>query len=117
MSMLSVGLFVILGPGHFPVEAPLLSQDRAREMGWAASQTITTINYNGGFFFKWLASGLGYQIEHHLFPEISHPYYPKIAPYVEAFCKEHNLEYRSYSLTRALYESIKVFHFPKSTLS
>jgi linoleoyl-CoA desaturase len=117
MSMVSIGLFVILVPGHFPVEAPLLTEERAREMGWAATQTLTTVNYNGGFFFKWLASGLGYQIEHHLFPEISHSFYPKISPYVRAFCKEHNLEYRSYTLRLALYKSIKVFLYPKSILS
>ncbi len=117
MAMVSIGLFVILVPGHFPVEAPLLTEERSREIGFAATQTLTTFNYNGGWFFKWLASGLGYQIEHHLFPEISHPYYPQIAPYVEAFCKQHNLEYRSLTLRRALYESIKVFHNPKPVLS
>ncbi|MFN5135020.1 MAG: fatty acid desaturase, partial [Chitinophagaceae bacterium] len=37
--------------------------------------------------------GLNFQIEHHLFPRISHVHYPAISKIVEAKCKEHQLPY------------------------
>ena len=36
----------------------------------------------GGWFLCHLHGGLNYQIEHHLFPRMSHCHYPKIAPTV-----------------------------------
>ena len=36
------------------------------------------------------------QIEHHLFPRISHVHYHKLAPIVKEWCKEHKLRYAYY---------------------
>jgi fatty acid desaturase len=44
----------------------------------------------------WLATingGLNYQIEHHLFPRISHTHYSTIAPVVREFCEKKNIPY------------------------
>lgn len=46
-------------------------------------------------FVTWISGGLNYQIEHHLFPNISHVHYPKIAPIVQAYCKEKGLPYNN----------------------
>ena len=113
MLLFSVGLFIILIPGHFPADAPLITAERAAELGNVTTQTLCTVNYDGGPVVRWFSSGLGYQIEHHLFPEISHPHYPKIAPLVEAYCRKYGLSYRSYPLGQALIESIAVFRTPK----
>ncbi|CAB4060264.1 unnamed protein product [Lepeophtheirus salmonis] len=43
--------------------------------------------------FNGFSVGLNYQIEHHLFPRISHCHYPKIAPVVRHFCEERNIPY------------------------
>jgi linoleoyl-CoA desaturase len=42
----------------------------------------------------WYVGGLNYQIEHHLFPKISHVHYPAIAPIVREVCDELGLTYR-----------------------
>ena len=44
----------------------------------------TSTNYSvGGALATWFSGGLNYQIEHHLFPSIAHPYYPHISPIIQ----------------------------------
>ena len=47
----------------------------------------------GGHFLCYINGGLNYQIEHHLFPRISHVYYPTIAPVVKEFCLRRGIPY------------------------
>jgi linoleoyl-CoA desaturase len=42
---------------------------------------------------NWYIGGLNFQIEHHLFPHVSHIHYRKIAPIVEKTAKEFGLKY------------------------
>jgi linoleoyl-CoA desaturase len=109
LAMVSIGMFILLVPAHFPVETPVMERAEASELGHCALQTFTTINYNGGRFVHLMATGLDYQIEHHLFPEISHVYYARMSPLVARFCRENGLPYRTWSLSKALLESWKVF--------
>ena len=39
--------------------------------------------------------GMNYQIEHHLFPSMSHVHYPMISPIVKETCKEFQIPYNS----------------------
>jgi linoleoyl-CoA desaturase len=66
------------------------------ENEWAIHQVKTTANFApNNKIVSWLVGGLNYQIEHHLFPKISHVHYPDISKIVEKTCKEFNLEYNS----------------------
>ena len=47
----------------------------------------------GGALLCFFNGGLNYQIEHHLFPRISHCHYPTIAPVVREFCEERKIPY------------------------
>jgi linoleoyl-CoA desaturase len=40
--------------------------------------------------------GLNFQVEHHLFPKISHIHYPEISKIVRDTCKEFNVNYIEY---------------------
>lgn len=113
MLLVSGGLFSILAPAHFPTEAVLLNQSTAAGLSHGELQTLTTINYSGGRLLQWITSGLGYQIEHHLFPEIGHPRYKEISPLVEEFCQATALPHRTYPFPKALAESFRVFAVPK----
>jgi linoleoyl-CoA desaturase len=42
-----------------------------------------------------LFGGINYQIEHHLFPSVSHVYLPEIAPIVQKVCKDFDIPYVS----------------------
>ena len=58
---------------------------------------VTTSSNVGGEWLCFLNGGLNYQIEHHLFPRISHCHYPKIAPIVKEFCKKKGIPYKHFS--------------------
>jgi len=71
-------------------------EDKVIENEWAIHQIKTTANFApGSQVVTWFAGGLNYQIEHHLFPRISHVHYPAISKIVKAKCEEYNLPYNS----------------------
>jgi linoleoyl-CoA desaturase len=64
------------------------------ENEWAIHQLRTTVNFSKhNKILSWYIGGLNYQIEHHLFPKISHVHYPKIAHIVKATAIEHGIPY------------------------
>jgi linoleoyl-CoA desaturase len=66
------------------------------ENEWAVHQVKTTANFSPrNPVLSWFLGGLNYQIEHHLFPRISHVHYPSISPIVQQKCKEYGLSYHS----------------------
>lgn len=54
---------------------------------------VTSSSNVGGSWLAFVNGGLNYQIEHHLFPRVSHCYYAKIAPIVKEFCNKKNIPY------------------------
>lgn len=63
----------------------------------ALHQIQTTVNFaNWNKLITRLLWGLNYQIEHHLFPRISHIHYPEISKIVRKICKEENIQYNHY---------------------
>jgi fatty acid desaturase len=75
-------------------------------------QTEGTVSFRTGSIGRFLCSGLEYQIEHHLFPNISHVYYPEVSAAVQSFCAERGLSYRSFSWPVALWKSWRVLRYP-----
>lgn len=64
------------------------------ESEWAVHQIKTTANFApDNKIISWLVGGLNFQIEHHLFPRISHIHYPAISKIVQEKCAEFNLNY------------------------
>jgi linoleoyl-CoA desaturase len=64
---------------------------------WAIHQLETTVDFaRGNRALSWMIGGLNFQIEHHLFPRISHVHYPMISRVVEATCREFNLPYHQH---------------------
>jgi linoleoyl-CoA desaturase len=63
----------------------------------AVHQLCTTANFaKRNRIFSWFIGGLNYQIEHHLFPYISHVHYPKISEIVKQTAQEFHLPYFEY---------------------
>lgn len=64
---------------------------------WAIHQLKTTANFaTKSRFISWFVGGLNFQIEHHLFPKISHIHYPQISRIVKQACKEYGVVYVEY---------------------
>jgi linoleoyl-CoA desaturase len=67
------------------------------ENEWAIHQVKTTANFAPkNVFISWFVGGLNYQVEHHLFPRVSHIHYPQISKLVKAACKKYDLPYNEY---------------------
>lgn len=66
------------------------------ENEWAIHQVRTTANFSPERpVISWFIGGLNYQIEHHLFPRISHIHYPAISKLVQAECAAFGLPYNN----------------------
>jgi linoleoyl-CoA desaturase len=91
----SYAMFVVFAPAHMPKAAVRLRHDPKRLVDPLA-HTSTTLNFRTGRLGGWLCGGLQYQIEHHLLPDISHVYYAQVSVFVQEYCRQHGLPYRSY---------------------
>lgn len=64
---------------------------------WAVHQLKTTANFaTKNKFICWFVGGLNFQVEHHLFPRISHIHYPALNKIVKSTCREYNVIYIEY---------------------
>lgn len=71
---------------------PMASENM--KIDWSIHQLNTTADFaRGNKLLSWYVGGLNFQIEHHLFPNICHIHYKKIAPIVEQTAKEYGLHY------------------------
>jgi linoleoyl-CoA desaturase len=68
---------------------------------WAIHQLKTTANFAPkNKLISWMVGGLNFQIEHHLFPKVSHVHYPAIRKIIKQACQEFNVPYIEYSRLR-----------------
>ncbi len=68
---------------------------------WAVHQLKTTANFaTRNKIISWLVGGLNFQVEHHLFPRISHVHYPAISKIIKNACKEFGIPYIEYPKMR-----------------
>lgn len=78
------------------MEFPQPNEAHQLEHQFAAHQLRTTNNFApDSKILSWYVGGLNYQVEHHLFPNICHIHYPKIAPIVKQTAEEFGVPYNS----------------------
>lgn len=89
-----------------------LDETKHIETAWAEHQMKTTANFAmGNKVISWFVGGLNYQIEHHLFPKVSHVHYPAISKIVMEKSKEYNLPYNKYdTMLEALASHFRVMY-------
>ena len=67
------------------------------ERDWVRHQLETTVDFAPrSRCLTWYLGGLNFQVEHHLFPRISHLHYPALAAIIRAVCDEHGVTHRSH---------------------
>jgi NADPH-dependent stearoyl-CoA 9-desaturase len=84
--------------GHFPDQTWTFSQkdvENETRGGWYVRQLLGAANIEGSPFFHVASGNLGYQVEHHLFPDMPSTRYAEIAPRVKAICEEYELPYNT----------------------
>ncbi len=58
-------------------------------------QLVGAANIEGSPLFHVASGNLGYQVEHHLFPDVPSTRYAEIAPQVKEICERYGLPYNS----------------------
>ncbi|MBL7952382.1 MAG: acyl-CoA desaturase [Flavobacteriales bacterium] len=75
-------------------EQPLADENGVIGNDWAVHELLTTANFApNNKLLTWYTGGLNFQVEHHLFPAVSHLHYPRIAAIVQRTAEEYGLPY------------------------
>lgn len=91
----------IVEDSEFPMPDP---QSNKIEQNWFVHQLATTANFaTKSKLVSWFVGGLNFQVEHHLFPKVSHIHYPAINQMVKELCQKYQVKYIEYpTVFRAL---------------
>jgi linoleoyl-CoA desaturase len=83
---------------HFPMPDEVTGK---LEDEWAIHQLKTTANFAPkNKFISWMVGGLNFQVEHHLFPKISHVHYSKLREIIKQACADFDVPYIEYRRMR-----------------
>jgi linoleoyl-CoA desaturase len=94
----NVWSYSIIFCGHFPDQTYTFSQEETEDETPGrryVRQLIGAANIEGGPMFHVISGNLGYQVEHHLYPDMPSTRYGEIAPRVREICKRYDLPYNS----------------------
>jgi len=94
------GIALIVFMNHYSCEQ--MPKSDGKEADFLTIQLYGTKNIDPGILMDWIAGGLNYQVEHHLFPTVPRHNLSKLKPIVETFCSENDLPYMSYSYAECL---------------
>jgi fatty acid desaturase len=84
--------------GHFPDQTYTFGQEETKDESRGAfyvRQLVGAANIEGSAFFHVASGNLGYQVEHHLFPDMPSTRYAEIAPRVKEICERYELPYNT----------------------
>jgi fatty acid desaturase len=94
----NVWSYAIIFCGHFPDQTYTFNQEEVEDEsrgGWYVRQLIGAANIEGSPLFHVASGNLGYQVEHHLFPDMPSSRYAEIAPRIKEICERYELPYNS----------------------
>ncbi len=97
-------LSIVFQLAHIVEDTDMPLPDKTGNMKntWAIHQLFTTVNFSTkNKIVNWFTGGLNHQVEHHIFPNISHVHYSKISEIVRETALEFNLPYNEYKTTRS----------------
>ena len=73
------------------------ARDERMARAWAEHQLATTVDFApGNRWLTWYLGGLNFQVEHHLFPRVSHIHYRALAPVIRSVCVEFRVPHHSH---------------------
>jgi fatty acid desaturase len=94
----NVWAYAIIFCGHFPDQTYTFSPEEVEDEtrgGFYVRQLLGAANIDGGPMFHVASGNLGYQVEHHLYPDMPSTRYAEIAPRVKAICEHYELPYNT----------------------
>ncbi|WP_439031073.1 fatty acid desaturase family protein [Gordonia terrae] len=94
----NVWAHAIIFCGHFPDQTYTFSQQEVEDEtrgGWYVRQLVGAANIEGSPLFHVISGNLGYQVEHHLYPDMPSTRYSEVAPKVKDICERYGLPYNT----------------------
>jgi fatty acid desaturase len=101
----NVWAYMIIFCGHFPDQTYTFSEEEVEDEtrgGFYVRQLLGAANIEGSPLFHVISGNLGYQVEHHLYPDMPSTRYGEIAPRVRALCEKYELPYNTGPLFKQL---------------
>ena len=101
----NVWAYMIIFCGHFPDQTYTFSEEEVEDEtrgGFYVRQLLGAANIEGSPLFHVISGNLGYQVEHHLYPDMPSTRYGEIAPRVRAICEKYELPYNTGPLFKQL---------------
>jgi NADPH-dependent stearoyl-CoA 9-desaturase len=101
----NVWSYAIIFCGHFPDQTYTFDPEEVADEsrgGWYVRQLLGAANIEGSPLFHVASGNLGYQVEHHLFPDMPSTRYAEIAPQVKDICSRYGLPYNTGPFHRQL---------------
>jgi fatty acid desaturase len=98
ITMRNVWTYSTIFCGHFVDQIHTFSEEEAENEtpgGWFVRQLYSTANIEGSPLFHLFSGHIGYQIEHHLYPDIPSRRYKELAPKVREICQRYDLPYNT----------------------
>jgi linoleoyl-CoA desaturase len=98
VTMRNVWTYATIFCGHFADQIYTFSEEEVEDEtpgGWFVRQLYGTANIEGSPLFHLFSGHIGYQIEHHLYPDIPSRRYKELAPKVREICKRYDLPYNT----------------------
>ncbi|GAB3935261.1 fatty acid desaturase family protein [Larkinella terrae] len=90
-------------------EQPAPDQNGLITNAWAIHQLQTTADFSSPRIVSWFIGGLDFQVEHHLFPTISHIHYRALSSIVQRTAEEYAIPYnRKESFFKAIASHIRM---------
>ena len=94
----NVWAHAIIFCGHFPDQTYTFSEEDVEDetrAEWYLRQLVGAANIDGSPLFHVISGNLGYQVEHHLYPDMPASRYSEIAPKIKDICERYELPYNT----------------------
>lgn len=85
------------------------SPGESTPLPWAEHQLATTVDFaRSNWLLTWYVGGLNHQVEHHLFPKVSHRHYRALGEIVREVCARHGVQPLEHkTMSRALWSNLR----------
>jgi linoleoyl-CoA desaturase len=101
-----IGYAINIIPNHDTFETHTLSTQPSGQRDWGEQQVLGSANHTTEGVLSYVVAGIwggmNFQIEHHLFPSVSHVHYPAISKIVRQTCQEFDIPYTTHSWFHAI---------------
>ncbi|MEZ0578187.1 fatty acid desaturase [Nocardioides sp. MH1] len=102
--------YMIIFCGHFPDGAVHFTEEEIEDESrseWYLRQILGSANFEGSRLLHIISGSLGYQIEHHIFPDLPSNRYPEISERVRELAAKYDIPYTTGPLYRQYGQALR----------